>query len=192
MEAIVIVILLVVVVLVFVLPIVAMVKASNARSSSEETAERIKELEVELIRMQRRIDSMEGRAAAPASPSIPPIASPVREPQIAPQTLPVEKPPIPIIHLPPVLPSLLAIAAKPVAPNISSTAPRMSPVTTSPPQAPKTETATAPAFNWEQFMGVKMFAWLGGLVIFLGVAFAIKYSFEKGLISQEMRRLPDS
>ena len=36
-------------------------------------------------------------------------------------------------------------------------------------------------------MGVKMFAWLGGLALFLGVAFFIKYSFDNNLISPEMR-----
>ncbi|MBG90079.1 MAG: hypothetical protein CMO80_24715 [Verrucomicrobiales bacterium] len=42
-------------------------------------------------------------------------------------------------------------------------------------------------FNWEQFLGVKFFAWVGGLVAFLGVVFAIKYSFEQGWISPTMR-----
>src|SRR5262245_52546178 len=28
-----------------------------------------------------------------------------------------------------------------------------------------------PAINWEQFMGVKLFAWIGGLALFFGVAF---------------------
>ncbi|MBI3875498.1 MAG: DUF2339 domain-containing protein [Verrucomicrobia bacterium] len=36
-------------------------------------------------------------------------------------------------------------------------------------------------------MGVKLFAWLGGLVLFLGLAFAIKYSFDQGWISKELR-----
>ena len=36
-------------------------------------------------------------------------------------------------------------------------------------------------------MGVKMFAWVGGLALFLGVAFFIKYSFDRNWISPEMR-----
>jgi hypothetical protein len=43
------------------------------------------------------------------------------------------------------------------------------------------------AINWEQFMGVKLFAWLGGLALFLGVGFFLKYSFERGLISPPVR-----
>jgi len=41
--------------------------------------------------------------------------------------------------------------------------------------------------NWEQFMGAKLFAWLGGLALFLGVAFFVKYSFEHDLIPPAVR-----
>jgi Predicted membrane protein (DUF2339) len=46
---------------------------------------------------------------------------------------------------------------------------------------------TKPPINWEQFMGAKLFAWIGGLALFLGVAFFVKYSFEHNLISPELR-----
>jgi uncharacterized membrane protein len=36
-------------------------------------------------------------------------------------------------------------------------------------------------------MGVKMFAWVGGLALFLGVVFFVKYSFEHDLIPPELR-----
>ncbi len=41
--------------------------------------------------------------------------------------------------------------------------------------------------NWEQFMGAKLFAWLGGLALFLGVAFFVKYSFDHDLIPPAVR-----
>src|SRR5216110_814222 len=41
--------------------------------------------------------------------------------------------------------------------------------------------------NWEQFMGAKLFAWIGGLALFLGVAFFVKYSFEHNLIPPELQ-----
>ena len=44
-----------------------------------------------------------------------------------------------------------------------------------------------PAINWEQFMGVKLFAWIGGLALFLGVAFFVKYSFDNNLVPPELR-----
>ena len=36
-------------------------------------------------------------------------------------------------------------------------------------------------------MGVKLFAWIGGFVLFLGVVFLVKYSFENNLITPRMR-----
>src|SRR5213592_893909 len=44
-----------------------------------------------------------------------------------------------------------------------------------------------PPIDWEQFMGAKLFAWIGGLALFLGVAFFVKYSFEHNLIPPELR-----
>ena len=42
-------------------------------------------------------------------------------------------------------------------------------------------------FSLEKFMGVKLFAWLGGLALFLCVAFFVKYSFDHDLIPAEVR-----
>ena len=57
-----------------------------------------------------------------------------------------------------------------------------------PPLRPLTPPKPAlPKINWEQFMGVKGFAWLGGLALFLGVAFFIKYSFDNNLIPPQLR-----
>jgi hypothetical protein len=36
-------------------------------------------------------------------------------------------------------------------------------------------------------MGVKLIAWIGGLALFLGVAFFVKYSFDKNLVPPELR-----
>ena len=41
--------------------------------------------------------------------------------------------------------------------------------------------------DWEQFMGVKLFAWIGGLALFLGVAFFVRYAFEHDLIPAQVR-----
>src|SRR5438067_4633070 len=90
---------------------------------------------------------------------------------------------------------------KPAAPIIPPvTMPPPLPVTVIPPPVPKVEpvalaaelrfeTAAPPARKsaWEQFMGAKMFAWIGGFALFLGVAFFVKYSFEHNLISPELR-----
>jgi len=41
--------------------------------------------------------------------------------------------------------------------------------------------------DWESFLGVKLFAWLGGFALFLGMAFFVKYSLDHNLISPLMR-----
>ncbi len=48
-------------------------------------------------------------------------------------------------------------------------------------------TASPDMINWEQFMGAKLFAWIGGLALFLGVAFFVKYSFDHNLIPPATR-----
>lgn len=44
-----------------------------------------------------------------------------------------------------------------------------------------------PAVDWEKFTGVRLFAWLGGLALFLGAAFFVKYSIDHELISPILR-----
>jgi len=83
-------------------------------------------------------------------------------------------PPIPIIT-----PPLIVQEKKSVPPPIPKRfVEGTSPQITAPARAP---------INWEQFMGAKLFAWIGGLALFLGVAFFVKYSFEHNLISPELR-----
>ncbi len=41
---------------------------------------------------------------------------------------------------------------------------------------------TEPTFSLEQFMGVKLFAWVGGLALFIGIVLFVKYAFEHDLI----------
>src|SRR5437016_6443886 len=101
----------------------------------------------------------------------------------------------------PATPPKIVTQPKPAAPIIPSVlVPPPLPVTAVPPPIPETQpitpveevqmgTAPPPArtIDWEQFMGAKMFAWVGGFALFLGVAFFVKYSFEHNLISPELR-----
>ncbi|MEO8438883.1 MAG: DUF2339 domain-containing protein [Spartobacteria bacterium] len=81
-------------------------------------------------------------------------------------------------------PSPLLERKEPAIPDERKAAPAMSVV---PPPLPRVSgqpplPAETP-FNWEAFMGVKLFAWLGGLALFLGVVFLVKYSFENNFIT---------
>jgi uncharacterized membrane protein len=51
----------------------------------------------------------------------------------------------------------------------------------------KTDKASDHGINWENFLGVKMFAWIGGFLMFISFAFLLKYSFDHNLISYAMR-----
>ena len=83
-------------------------------------------------------------------------------------------------------------AAEPFAKQAEKAAPA------APPSSAAKETgskAAQPSFkipvtlkiNWEKVLGVQLFAWVGGLALFLGVAFFVKYSFENNLISPQLR-----
>ena len=41
--------------------------------------------------------------------------------------------------------------------------------------------------DWEQFTGTMLFAWLGGIALFIGAGFFVKYSIDRNLISPIMR-----
>ncbi|MEI6676851.1 MAG: DUF2339 domain-containing protein, partial [Verrucomicrobiota bacterium] len=78
------------------------------------------------------------------------------------------------------------MAAHPLAPLFTLTPP---PITTPPPipQPAAAPQEPAPPFSLEQFMGVKLFAWLGGIALFFGVIFFVKYAFDNNLIPAAVR-----
>ena len=138
------------------------VRALNAKNHIDELSRRIDTVESELLRLRQ---SRQREMAKPAE------AVPALQPKpVAPAPV---TPPKPIIVTPPPIPS------KP-EPVFSEELPPLS-VASEPLRQP------APKINWEQFMGVKGFAWLGGFALFLGVAFFVKYSFDNNLVPPELR-----
>src|SRR5206468_2234387 len=83
-------------------------------------------------------------------------------------------------------PPRATIAPAPVVPETASEPPPV-PRELLEPSAPQKARPVKPPIDWEQFMGAKLFAWIGGLALFLGVAFFVKYSFEHNLIPPELR-----
>lgn len=65
--------------------------------------------------------------------------------------------------------------AEPVLPDQARTGP------------PLLRPAPKPPFNWEQFVGVKLFAWLGGLALFFAAALGLRYSFDHDLVPPAVR-----
>ncbi|HET9132438.1 MAG TPA: DUF2339 domain-containing protein, partial [Terriglobia bacterium] len=55
------------------------------------------------------------------------------------------------------------------------------------PIPPLEPSVTIPSIDWEQFLGVKGFAYAAGLAGFFGVALFVRYSFQQNWITPELR-----
>lgn len=117
-----------------------------------------------LAALRARLKKLE-EAPADEHPAPPPI------PQLEPEPVAEDDP---IAELPPpvpqrkITPPVLSTSAQPLAPP--------------PVQKPARE-----PISIEQFVGVKLFAWLGGLALFFGIVFFVKYAFDHNLIPPALR-----
>ena len=160
-------------------------RAIGARQGIDELRARLRSLELDVLRLKEGT----GRAptGAPVAREMPAQAAPAGAEDVRwqPPVAPVQPAP------PRITPEEFIVS--PAPPPIPVAAKTVSP----PPQLPRVEPVPRPAFeparklvpaiNWEQFMGVKLLAWIGGLAAFLAVAFFVKYSFDNNLISPEVR-----
>jgi len=133
----------------------------------------------DLEHLKSKLQNLESKISSlqPKSESRPFAAESVQKdipPTSAPSVFPVNIPQPP--PLPPVLPKTEVVS--------HSSPTSLEPVFT---EAPKIKKPSLPSIDFEQFMGIKLFAWIGGLLIFFGVAFFVKYSFENNFISPELR-----
>jgi uncharacterized membrane protein len=145
------------------LPVWTIIKIRAHDAEVEALRQRLAYLDAELKDLRR----------PPAPPAT--AAAPVPAPAVV--------TPPPVIATPPPVPPAPA-AAVPEPPPLP---PVITPPPVIPPPAAPPEPVRRVAINWELFMGAKLFAWLGGLALFLGVAFFVKYSFEHDLVPPELR-----
>jgi uncharacterized membrane protein len=128
-----------------------------------------------------------------ASPPNPPVVSPAHFdlPRVAtPPPLPLPQSPVPALATQPEMTnrrSLLQAVAEHADPLATTETKAGGGPQGSETPVPNPSDANSAVSPWESFLGIKLFAWVGGLALFLGVAFFIKYSFEKDLISPAMR-----
>src|SRR5437016_6445531 len=146
-------------ILIVVLPFFAIAKANAAKRTVDDLLSRLSSVEKDL----RALQQQEGFATKPEGP--------------APATPPT------VVAVPPPLSTALA----PVREEPKESEPPPIPQELIEAKAPQPPTLARPPIDWEQFMGAKLFAWIGGLALFLGVAFFVKYSFEHNLIPPELR-----
>lgn len=69
----------------------------------------------------------------------------------------------------------------------AATTPSPRPAVTPAPTVGDERGVVKPPFSLEHFMGVKLFAWLGGVALFFGVIFFVRYAFERDLVPPAMR-----
>ncbi len=184
-------IILIIVALVLILPICAIVTATNARREASELrkeVERLRDLgatQFERVnKLSNRVSELIGEKPASAPKPAPKVEAPVfvQEPVSKP-----EAPPAPVFAPPP---SYLEPAPKIVPqPDLPKPEPKreIEHVLPKRPVQPPKPPVSLPEINLEQFMGAKLFAWVGGLALFLGVVFFVKHSMEQGWISPALR-----
>lgn len=143
-----------------IIPWIALAKASGARRIADD-------LHARLDRLERGRRDAQASAVPRADAT---FAQPLREAKAAPP----ETPPLPPVA------SATATAEVPAREH------KTLPVPICDEPAPATPTGEPP-FNWEQFMGAKLLNWAGGFTLFLGLAFALKYSLDNNLIPPAIR-----
>ncbi|MBA3762180.1 MAG: DUF2339 domain-containing protein [Chthoniobacterales bacterium] len=144
------------------LPFVLMI--SNAR--------KIKALQSSMQKLSQRLAALELHTSEHAAAHPDATASPLTT-----VSAPVPSAPVPAASVAAVSPAVAAILGE--LPSRVETPEPPSP-------APAKARPHVP-IEWEAFMGVKLFSWVGGFALFLGVVFLVKYSFENNLITPAMR-----
>lgn len=157
--------LLLLVALLLIVPFVAMARSGAARDAVEDLRREVGDLKDQVRKLTRGEIQPTSPAAAATEEAVGP--QPDSRSQAAPKSA-ATPPPLPVEFQTVNVPS-------PVSPPPARPSPKI-------PSKPP-----GPSINWEQFMGAKLFAWVGGLALFLGVAFFVKYSFEHNFIPPEMR-----
>lgn len=182
MEALGILVLIGLVVLIVALPIRAALKSGEALEKANDARDRIRELNAHLTQLRERVRELEedaSRMSAATRPESRDLARPAGEEQ-----------PQPIAR------TVASEAPKAPAPAVTETSGKPPPLSkpTVPPSEPKPpQAAAAPRgrpespISLEQFMGVKLFAWVGGLALFLGLVFFVKHAFQSGWIEPPVR-----
>ncbi len=167
------------------------VRAVGAGHRLEELSRRLQDMELELIRLKR---DQAGAPTPPATPAAQPTPASVAPPEEPLAPFRVDENPLrpgakmwadSTVWQP--VPAPVTCPAPPPAPTpvLESRPPWPIPPTAA--TAFRPSTPPLPQINWEQFMGVKGFAWIGGFALFLGVAFFVKYSFDNNLVPPALR-----
>ncbi len=183
MESLLILLLIYLAVAVVLLPIWTIIKIRRHDADVEALRQRLSYLDAELKELRAKASHATAAPAQPSAPVAPPSLAAV--PPVLTEPPPLSPAPIPF-------PGRATLPDKPLRPASTDVPPLLigtvsSAPTVPPPLSPPPPLPPPPALNLEQFMGARLFAWLGGLALFLGVVFFVKYSFEHDLVPPEVR-----
>lgn len=146
--------------------------ASAARSEIEALRKTVDELKAQIERLRRMQEKPVDEYAPPKA-----VAASLAEPVVKPEPAGL---PAPSVESPPPPPLPVMVKVEPAAVAKAHEPPKVEP-------ARKLVPVAKPQISLEQFLGVKLFAWIGGLALFLGIVFFVKYAFERNLISPALR-----
>jgi hypothetical protein len=216
MQALIVLLVLYLIVVLLILPIWTFIKIGGQRDDHDELKRQLGYLEDEVKNLRAALRNLPATpaktetppvpvpvkpAAALAAPPPPVVTATMSPPEPAPaETEPISPLPLNLGGLPVFTESAHASSIPPPALSADLSAIALAKADAEPPPLPPVIAPVRPvytppppapgwmdSFNWEQFMGAKLFAWLGGLALFLGVAFFVKYSFEHELIPPAVR-----
>jgi len=168
-------------------PIIALVKAGNAERDATDARAQLRALQQRLLRLEGDLRQIQSGSEVPtAAPPVAPMAQVAGEPDRVLEWVREQEQRMEVVAevpvLPPEPPPPLPVVQPPFAMEDWESGqvplPRQVEEREVPPQEP---------FSLEKFMGVKLFAWLGGVAMFFGVIFFVKYAFEKNLIPPALR-----
>jgi uncharacterized membrane protein len=179
----------------FALPIISLIRQSALRS-------RLTTLEAAFEAQQRTVDDLTRRltqlkrdaAAVPPLP-VPPAA--VRPPSVTPPVVatppPSVTPPITAAPPRPTAPESIPAVSPPAAQRIErppvhipEAPPPPPPVPLEPSPRPAPASVFA-AFDWEQFVGVKLFSAVAGIALVMAAIFFLRYSLDRGWLAPPVR-----
>lgn len=212
MEALIALLVLFLIAVLIVIPIWTLVKISGLSEANRQLQNQFDVLEDEVKNLRTAVRNLPA-PPKPEAPAVVPVPAPIATASKTELASPIQSTmvaapePTPIIATPPLLPPELpksadvlpvATEATVVSPQPTAPKPILPPQIATPPPVvpervhvpyvpPPPKPSWLDSIDWEQFMGVKLFAWLGGLALFLGVAFFVKYSLDHGWIPDAVR-----
>ena len=169
-----------------VFPIWAIIKIRRSSDEIELLHHKLGLVENQLRQPTPRPVAAPTQVPAPKIATQPAIAAP--SPAITTQPIPSTPPPPPPVQAS-TLPPPIAVTPPPLPQTTKAAEDPLSifDVTSSSEPAEEPSRFKLPSFSLEQFMGVKLFAWLGGFALFLGSVFFVKLSIENNWIPPEVR-----